>query len=254
MVIAMKPIIHKDSLGDRMKAYENVSRVYLTRRMPVIIRCDGRAFHGLELDKPYDQQFMGWMVQAALETAQHMQGFQAAYIQSDEVSFLLVDYETIEAEAWFNYNINKLNSISAALMSVVFNSYTSMYEFAPAKTIVFDARSFNVPREDVVNYFLWRVKDWNSNSLSMLCQANFSHEQLKGKSKADQHEMLHGIGKNWAECTDREKNGTMIVKMPNSSLFVVDLREEMNYTALEEILNKHIYVDLYKKPEVESGT
>ena len=35
----------KDSLGDRMKEYENISRNYLTRRVPVIIRLDGKAFH-----------------------------------------------------------------------------------------------------------------------------------------------------------------------------------------------------------------
>ena len=29
---------NKDALGTRMKNYENVSRTYLTRRMPVIIR------------------------------------------------------------------------------------------------------------------------------------------------------------------------------------------------------------------------
>lgn len=36
---------NKDSLGDRMKGYENISRIYLTRRTPVIIRIDGKAFH-----------------------------------------------------------------------------------------------------------------------------------------------------------------------------------------------------------------
>ena len=35
----------RDSLGDRMKRYEYVSRNYLTRRVPVIIRIDGKAFH-----------------------------------------------------------------------------------------------------------------------------------------------------------------------------------------------------------------
>ena len=36
----------KDSLGDRMKEfYENRAKTKLTRRMPVIIRLDGRAFH-----------------------------------------------------------------------------------------------------------------------------------------------------------------------------------------------------------------
>ena len=36
----------KDSLGDRMKSfYENRAKQYLVRKMPVIIRIDGRAFH-----------------------------------------------------------------------------------------------------------------------------------------------------------------------------------------------------------------
>lgn len=30
-----------DSLGDRMKGYESVSRNFLTRRVPAIIRLDG---------------------------------------------------------------------------------------------------------------------------------------------------------------------------------------------------------------------
>lgn len=47
----------KDSLGDRMKQYENVSRVYLTRRTPVIIRIDGKAFHVFTrgMRKPFDR-------------------------------------------------------------------------------------------------------------------------------------------------------------------------------------------------------
>lgn len=36
----------KTSLGDRMKNnYENISRYYLTHRLPVIIRVDGKNFH-----------------------------------------------------------------------------------------------------------------------------------------------------------------------------------------------------------------
>ena len=35
----------RTTLGDRMKNnYENITRYYLTRRMPVIIRIDGKAF------------------------------------------------------------------------------------------------------------------------------------------------------------------------------------------------------------------
>ena len=50
----------KDTLGDRMKGYENAYRFYLPRRMPVIIRIDGRAFHTFTrgLQKPFDSRFV----------------------------------------------------------------------------------------------------------------------------------------------------------------------------------------------------
>lgn len=35
----------KDSLGDRQKGYENIWKTKLPRRMPMIIRVDGKAFH-----------------------------------------------------------------------------------------------------------------------------------------------------------------------------------------------------------------
>lgn len=46
------------TLGDRMKEYyENITRNKLTRRTPVIIRLDGKAFHTFTrgFDKPFDK-------------------------------------------------------------------------------------------------------------------------------------------------------------------------------------------------------
>ena len=37
--------MNRDSLGDRMKSYENITRTYLPSRVPIIIRIDGKAFH-----------------------------------------------------------------------------------------------------------------------------------------------------------------------------------------------------------------
>ena len=57
----------KDALGDRMKGfYEDRYRIYLTRRMPVIIRVDGNAFHSFTrgLDRPFDADFMEIMQKA----------------------------------------------------------------------------------------------------------------------------------------------------------------------------------------------
>ena len=206
-----------DSLGDRIKGYEKVFSYSLPKKIPVMIRVDGRAFHTFtrNLNKPFDSDLMRAMIFAAIETARQMQGFTFAYIQSDEVTFLLNDYKRIETDAWFDYDLSKLVSITAATMSIEFN-----IAFKSSRAI-FDGRAFAVPREDVINAFLWRAKDWERNSLQMYCRSFFSHKQLDRKNRKDMHEMLHRIGKNWTEdLSDAEKNGTFILNSPTVGIII----------------------------------
>jgi len=204
-------------LGNRMKTYENVTRFHLTRRTPVIIRVDGKAFHTLlkSAEKPFDNSFITCMIDAVQILSEEIQGFKLAYVQSDEASFLLTDYDEIDTQGWFDYNLAKMISISAATMSSAFDSMVhlqrhtlTIYEWG-----IFDSRAFNIPKEEVANYFLWRAKDWQRNSLSMYARSFFSHKELMNKSRADVHEMLHSIGKNWCtDLDDRLKNGSWLIK------------------------------------------
>ena len=198
-------------LAKRMKDnYENRQRFYLTRRMPVIIRVDGRAFHTVtrKLDKPFSAIFIDVMQRTAHSVAEGIQGCKLAYVQSDEVSFLLTDYDSLQTEAWFDYNLSKMVSVAAAHMSVIFNLWFPNRGMLLGDTIVFDARAFNVPREEVANYFLWRAKDWSRNSVQMYAQSFFSHKQLLNKGIPEIHEMLHDIGKNWTnDLPPHLKNG-----------------------------------------------
>jgi tRNA(His) guanylyltransferase len=219
-----------DSLGDRMKRYEQVSHNCLAPRMPIIVRVDGKGFHqyAKSFPRPFDSILREAMVQSAIEVAEEMQGFKVFYHQSDEASFLLTDYEDVNTQCWFDYDLQKLNSICASIMAANFNAIIrdaiTTWNFErnfeegtprdyPEKLAYFDCRAFNVPREDVANYFLWRAKDWERNSLAMYCASFFSHKELQNKGKQDRHDMLHSIGKNWA--TDLEghwKNGTFVRK------------------------------------------
>lgn len=204
------------NLGDRMKRYETVSRRYLTKRTPVIIRVDGRAFHTLlrGTEKPFDRSFISAMQDSASFTSGKMQGCKLVYVQSDEVSFLLTDYDRLDTQGWFDYNLSKMVSISAATMSMAFNLYCLR---SPGFQIngfgIFDSRAFNIPKEEVSNYFLWRAKDWQRNSLSMYARSFFSHKELMGKNRVEVHEMLHAVRKNWAvDLDDRLKNGSWLIK------------------------------------------
>jgi tRNA(His) guanylyltransferase len=217
-------------LSERMKRYEEVYRSYLTKRTPIIIRVDGRAFHSFTkrtgCNKPFDLEFIESMVETARKVAQEMQGFKLAYTQSDEINFLLTDYDKEETQGWFDYNVNKIISISASLVTSKF-----IKDFFLGRKLIdiedsilpsFDSRVFNIPKSDVSNYFLWRAKDWERNSLLMYSQSFFSHNEMQNKHKKDLHEMLHSIGKNWNDLPKELKNGNYLINYPEKGIIRVD--------------------------------
>lgn len=204
----------KDSIGDRMKKnYENRYRVELTRRTPVILRLDGKAFHTVtrNSDKPFDEYFHYSMTTTALYLCNEIMGAKLAYVQSDEISILMTDYDRLATEAWFDYNLQKIVSVSASIAGVIFTR-TFFREDSMEYAAFFDARAFNLPRDEVANYFVWRQKDWIRNSVSMLAQANFSHKELQNKKQADMHEMLFSKNINWNDLDTCWKNGLFLIK------------------------------------------
>jgi tRNA(His) guanylyltransferase len=207
----------KDNLGNRMKRnYEDRQRFFLTRRVPVIMRLDGRAFHTLTRhgDTPFDQDFIDAMVRTMMVLFRAVQGAKVAYHQSDEMTLLITDFDTLETEAWFDYEVSKMTSIAAGIASAFFNlSFKKFAHFSDVPFSVFDCRVHNIPKEDAVNNFVWRAKDWKRNSLSMYARSFFSHKELHRKSQSAMHEMLYKIGKNWAtDLTPQIKNGTFLIK------------------------------------------
>ena len=194
--------------------YEDRGRVYLTRRTPAILRIDGRAFHTFTrtFEKPFDTKFSASMDFTTSALMKQIQGAKMAYVQSDEISILLTDYDELNSGAWFDYNVQKMCSIAAATATAEFNAVMSAMLGNACCKATFDCRVFNIPQNEIANYFLWRAKDWHRNSVQMYARASFSHKQLHGKSQQEMHDMLHDIHKNWAlDVTDRFRNGVMLL-------------------------------------------
>ena len=206
---------NKDSLGDRMKEnYENRAKTYLVRRMPVIIRLDGKAFHTFTkgLKRPYDEVFHNTMNQTLQCLCENIQGCKFGYTQSDEITLVLTDYDTLTTDAWFDNNVQKICSVSASMATMAFNKFliefaqdilrftynpftkAAAYAYVLRKAInngaMFDSRCFNIPEEEVTNCLIWRQQDATRNAIQMLGQCNFSHKELHGKSCNDIQDML----------------------------------------------------------------
>lgn len=212
----------------RMKDnYESRSRTYLTRRVPVIMRVDGKAFHTYTrgLNKPFDEGLVEDMNNTAIYLCQNIQGAKCAYVQSDEISILITDYDTLTTDAWFNYEVQKMTSIGASLATGIFNqlrllreceSYSStslpFEDISNAKLANFDCRVFNIPKEEVANYFLARQKDAVKNSIASVAQSLYSHKELEGKNSNEQQELIFNKGVNWNDFDPGLKRGRFIIK------------------------------------------
>lgn len=237
----------KTTLGDRMKNnYENISRYYLTRRMPVIIRIDGKAFHTFTrgFKKPFDDIFVKTMQDTMKYLCENIQGCVLGYTQSDEISLVLVDYAELTTDAWFGNNLQKMCSVSASMATLAFNKFFSgrvqefMYDccdefgddvlpekqndyelahnvyFKKFNAAMFDSRVFTIPKEEVCNYLIWRQQDATRNSIQSVGQANFSQKELHGKSCNNIQDMLM-LQKsiNWNDYSTTLKRGSCCIKI-----------------------------------------
>lgn len=230
--------MNKDSLGDRMKGYENAYRMYLPRRLPVIVRVDGRAFHTLTkcFKRPFDFLFHNVMVKTATALCQEISGAKIAYTQSDEISVLITNNDTIDTQPWFGNNLQKLVSLAASIATLNFNNalkYESLSKVAYTvensiylnniyhiawQRATFDARAFVLPEDEICNYFIWRQQDATRNSIQAAAQALYSHKELHNKNQNDLQEMIFQKGINWNNYEVWQKRGSCIYKMPGTKI------------------------------------
>ena len=246
----------KDSLGDRMKTfYENIPKTHLTRRQPVIIRIDGKAFHTFTrgFQRPFDDILIESMQETMKYLCESIQGCKIGYCQSDEISLLITDYENINTAAWFDYQVQKMCSITASMTTLAFNRafkdeveyvlgwaeaeslamYHAQVELtkphikALEKGAMFDARCFSIPKEEVCNYFIWRQQDATRNSIQMVGQANFSHKELQNKSCDEIQDMLMTQKNiNWNDFETVKKRGSCCTKTGKHTIIDIQTGEQ----------------------------
>lgn len=245
----------RDELGDRMKNYEARNQYWLQTRTPVIIRVDMRAGHTFTkgFQRPFDKVFGNSMVRTMEYCAANIGNCVFAYCQSDEITFVLSDYRKLNTDAWFGYRTDKLCSIAASMATMAFNKYFfeeardwygkqlpttlqceqnivkqwEVYKAAAEKGAMFDARCFNIPKEEVCNCIYWRQLDATRNSIQMVGQANFSHAELQEKSCNEIQDMLHEQrGINWNDYPTRWKRGVAWTKTNGTDYEMPILRGE----------------------------
>ena len=223
----------KDELGDRIKTnYESITKYLLPRRTYVTIRLDGKAFHTFTkgLEKPFDKGLCDDMDNTALFLCNNIGGCKLAYVQSDEITLVLTDFEEDGTQPWFGNELQKICSISASMATSEFNKLrllrTLKEEFKSCEDIIydlelskqanFDSRVFSISsRFETINHLIWRQRDATRNSMSMAAQSVYSHKELEKVSSSKKQELLFQKGINWNDYPVRYKRGGFVMKVPS---------------------------------------
>ena len=108
-----------------------------------------------------------------------------------------------------------IGAVNTAFAYGLYDGLTK-YKHAYESGAIFDCRCFNVPKEEVANYFYWRQKDAVRNSIEATAQANFSQKELQGKGQGELLEMLKSKGVMWFEIPLHEQRGAACLKTPGA--------------------------------------
>jgi len=181
-----------DSIGERHKDYENATDYCLMKRVPVIVRADGKGFTKLtrNLARPsYD--FLHVMANTMLYCIKEMQGAVFGYTQSDEITFILKNDQSLDSAPWFQNRIQKISSATAAMATKGFERSLQTLDknLDLVGDALFDARAFAVPTiGEAANNLIWRQQDCQRNAVSMAAQGGL----VKKLGDKQALRLLHG--------------------------------------------------------------
>jgi tRNA(His) 5'-end guanylyltransferase len=216
------------TLGERMKMLQSFSDYQLDRKEYVLCHIDGRSFSKLIKNKfelPFDNKFIEFMNQTAIYLCNNIQGCKLAYVQSDEISLLLTDFDKEGTGCFFQYRLCKLQSIIASLATGQFNKLWLLDQVMkrpdiPANNIVndykpvqFDCKAWNVFNyNDAFAWFKFRQNDCIRNSKQQTAQTFVKpKKKLVGLKCDEQVELLKNeYGIDWNNYSNGKKYGRII--------------------------------------------
>jgi len=225
-----------ETLKDRMNYYRGLTDYKLMPRSYVMVMLDGRSFSHLiknKFRKPFDGDFIEMMNETARYVCENVSGCKFAYVQSDEISLVLTDFDNDSTESFFGYRLTKMLSIIASLATGKFNQLMTLRllgsiaespnsvnigvcknAISSLKLAQFDCKCWNVPcYNDVFGWLLHRQIDCIRNSKAQTAQAYLPHKQLEKLNADQQIEKLKAEkGVDWHSFDDSLKFGRFIYK------------------------------------------
>lgn len=255
------------NLEDKCQYYRSLTDYRVLPNAPILIMLDGKNFSKMiknKFKKPFDDNFIDIMNKTAQFLCNNVQGVKFAYVQSDEISLLITDYDTPDTDTPFGGRLCKLQSILASLATSEFNKWFIIHnlneaggEMSPItdisnmKLCQFDCKVWSVPTlNDAFAWFLYRQIDCIKNSKQQTAQAYISHKELLNHDADEQIKMcLDKKGIDWNKFEDKYKYGRFVYKVETEGETTLPSGETITYTR-----NKFTVLPAFELTNAENRT
>lgn len=229
-----------DSLKEKCEYYRQLTDYRLLPNCYVIIFLDGRSFSSKikkKFIRPFDDEFIGMMNKTAVHLVKNIQGCKFAYVQSDEISLVMTDFDTPTTDSFFGNRLCKLQSLIASMATAKFNNLMTIYELEKKsyeddspdhiysvndaiccvqdmQLYEFDCKAWNVPTfNDVIGWLLYRQNDCIRNSKQQFAQHYLRHKDLMNKNVDEQIRMVaEQFGERWDALDPEQKYGRFVYR------------------------------------------
>jgi len=240
------------NLEDKCQYYRGLTDYRIQGNNDILVMLDGKNFSKLiknNFQKPFDDDFINMMNKTAQFLCENVQGCKFAYVQSDEISLLITDYETTETDTLFGGRLCKIQSILASLATSEFNRQFILYNIYHSdkrnigagdcvdiiekmKMAQFDCKCWTVPNQnEAFAWFLYRQLDCVKNSKQQTAQTYLPHKQLVGHNADEQIEMCKNEkGIDWNNFEDSKKYGRFVYKVNKEMTTTLPSGEIINFT------------------------
>ena len=252
----------RQTLGDRMKAMENVDLKVIDPKLPWMVRLDGHKFSGFtsKFKRPFDDRVHNCMVAAGKALLLEFQPT-LVFTCSDEITLIFPSFESTVAKVesgednrgmtmFYGGRIMKIATLMSSLAGIAFDRAMKAQAFDPeteanlianvnAKVPFFDARVFNVASEwDIVSNLIWRSHyDYRRNSISQYARMYYSPKQMHKVNSATLVERMkaeHGF--DWDAAPPRYRFGVILKRQNYKKTVTYNGREiEANRTRCVEL-------------------
>ena len=249
-----------NNLEDKCQYYRSLTDYRIQGNNNILVMLDGKNFSTLiknNFKKPFDDDFIDMMNKTAKFLCNSVQGVKFAYVQSDEISLLITDYDTPETDTPFGGRICKLQSILASLATSEFNKWFTLnkwYKYCVSenkfsddarisisevddfitdmKLAQFDCKVWTVPNQnDAYAWFLYRQLDCIKNSKQQTAQTYLPHKELLNHDADEQIKMtFEKTGIDWNDFNPKYKYGRFIFKVPEIGVAKDNNGNDVEYT------------------------